>query len=1694
MSFLGDLTDQISSQFSLGENTTTSLNTIVDGQQIKYGSLGDFASKFDQSAERRYVEEGYLRRDPYNTDPKSSEILWQEPNATVLVKKRMFSSIAENFRPDFMDADEKLYYRAMRILLQNKCRQIAALEKLSKIQQVTSAVGNINDQLVPIIITLADTANNGFGNGSNAFGILPGGSNPFTTQEGSSFIKTVDRLRVLYAYNQTNPYTTWITDSTNLYQSTLGTGTGVIEITNFTNISTTTTTDIKSPGRFSLSISDPYEAMLITDYDIEVALSDATNLFYNKKLFQFGTVTSNQVISDQQNSLNAIRNARNASPISFKVDPNTLLSKRLTVVIDRLGVEIPFTYDPLASLGLGGSGGVEVTADYLKGGNIAGYDGLDTGPGYTGFPWESNNSSKSHGNSELQIFQAIVGAIFHQLTLMANSAGNFTANNKLCNYARRKLRFNFAGKLIIQPMDVVSIYMNSKTQYDNKILSGMQEMFSGVGILQNITNTLTSLNNATDILFNPSANVAVQAEKSMYVGPNFPNYLWSLVRTQFVTEKEGTHVFGGVVESAIDRWSAGKFTVEVSGSDNSYYFRQGKINFKPGADAFNGLIFDPLTPFKSNFDSITVNNTPGTLELLDENKYLLSSKGSESLVKHKQGALAGEKATQGNYIQDQSIDSTTGRLTRVFYAPDGLVYKWKQGIGVFTQTGSSNTINDPSLVGAPNVYKEPFAGLDVMNVLSLLITGTPYNFATYYKATSDLFGFTGDPQSKQSSTYNFIKSLRTNLAKSNNLWGNFVPFKNLVMNEKAIAKAMQLQITITNANSDLDAKLKKFDDLQRALTGLGAINALSESLGQDISQSVSSQIVDLRAQMANLNSEILNTFSSSEAAKQQFYGQLDTSADSATNYIIDGKNNPSDNKSRKKLRKQINYLTRRMSYDVRANQDKNLFIVDDYYDVDYDIAAFNKSLSNGIGLYSTDYTDVSTKISHVADLLNLEVFCDSQGHIRVRSPQYNRMPSSVFYRMLYLKQTLGIQIFPQFLDSLFTDQLTSLKNNIEVLEDQIRLDCAILGNYPSIDVNGDNAATSFLTSAQITQNMGGTFNFISDSTGTISNINNLVAAANQEQVDGSVEQNLSSYDKLVAAGTSTKQLFGNTERYVILYQALQSQNQSSQGQNVNNAPDTSVFQTSKVQQLITRIETKSGQRITSKDYLTKAGPNQPIEIDTGQTIDLFKVTDELASYMQQWQSAVKLFYHTVKNAAEYKSLDDDSTTFNSLANPGLFKNSYIPEVYEHMIEDESYDDYGPGSGTRYVIKRTQIHNISIGENAPPYTMVEVHGTLPFFSENEGPPGLDSFPGGGNALVTALAIDYDMWRNYGYKDPYPINVPFLTDPVSQLGPYASMILSRNRHNILRGTITISGNEFMQPGEVIYLEDRNLLFYVTSVSHSINVGSGFTTTLDLSYGHSIGEYIPTVMDTIGKLIYKNQEATNTIIHRQDSSANEESLGVLQLDGKNPSTPVISATSDKQSNTSNYAATNQAVINNILYTTAYVLNANDTAGNNVKANVELRIYYDNNNPVNSTLQDQANAALKVLAGQSQSLNNASTFNQPNKQEFLPSNYVKVVRINLDDENDRRSPSQKAIDASRDQMANVGSKSQTSSSNPTGSNNATSTSDIIPNNNQLRTALFSYIIDCWVTFTQVSTDVANSSSATAAPLPPDGNVGPGF
>jgi hypothetical protein len=1666
MGFLGALADAISSQFSLGENTNHTLDSIdpLTGKNVKYGSLGDFADHFDQSAERRYVEEGYLRKDPYNTDPKQFEILMQEPNATVLFKKRMFTSVADNFRPDFMDKDEILYYKATKILFQNKCAQIATLEKLSKIQKVTSAVGNFSDQLTPLLISTVDAFNNGLGTGTDLFGALSVPNNPLNS-DASKLTKTVDRLRKLYAFNTTNKYTTWIKDSTNLFNSQFGEGTGVIEITNFTNLNTTTTVDLASPGNFSLTISDPYESMLITEYDIEKAISDATNMFYNKKIFQFGKESAQSMISDLSARLNQARANRGAGPITIKVDPDTLLGKRVTAIIDRIGTELVFTYDSTsaASIFSGGAfgGGAQVDPNYLRGGAIAGEEGIDTQKKkFKDFQGINLGSAFSTIDSELSIFSKLISTIYSQLSLNANSQNAFQTLNQDTNYTRRKMRFNFSGKLIIQPMDVVHIYINSKSRYDTKLLSGLQGMFSGLGMLQNLNNSVTNLKNSFNGLFNPSGDIPLQIEKAAFVGPDFPNYLWSSMRGQFITEKEGTHVFAGLVDSAVDNWNQGRFEVSVSGRDNTAYFEMGKVNFKPGIDAFNGAIFDPLTPFKTNFDTITSSAKSETPELLEENKFLLGVPGSnrKSLIKQKLGRFAGQPMNNTNAIQDRSLDPVTGRSTKVFYAPDGLVYKWKEGIGVFTQFGSNVEINNANLVGNPNTFKEPFAGQGVMDTLSLLITGQPYNFATFFKSAQDFGGFYNDPHSGKNSAHTFVSALVADLSKNNTLWGNFIPFKNLVVDEQTYSKFLSTQLTITQSDEDLNQQFKQLNDLTKASITLGGVNFLSEKNKWGTNDT---RFPELKSKLTVVQTKIQDVIANIKKQNEQYEKSVGQDISQESSDFIDPQKiglQQSDPGTRRYLRRQLNFLTRRLSYNVRGNEDKNLFIVDDFYDKDFDVLAYEKSLTDGLKIYNNEFTSVKEKIMHVAQLLNLEVFCDTQGHIRCRPPAYNRMPSSVFYRMMYLKNVLKIQVFPQFLDDLFNTKLETLRARVEIIEDQIRLDCAILGKKATLESDDDAQFFILFTSKP----PDGKFAFISDpATGFITEIQDLLTAANPDQQNNATDQALTAFGNLKDQATSTKNPFSNASKYTALLTQIQKQ--------IDGSPDLatdSLANNKVVDSLVSRITTKSGLPVNYRDYLIRQSDGST-DLIVNTEIDVQKVINELADKIQERQRVMRLFYSTIKSAQELKSLDDkNDQTGNQLLFQGNPGNSNIPEIFEHMIEDESYDDYGPDSGKRYIIRRAQIRSISLSENLPPWTAVEVRGILNPFAPNNLPEGLASFPGGGNGLVTAFAIDYDLWRNYGFKEPAVLNVPFLSDPVSQCGPYATMLLSRARKEIFKGTVTISGNEYQQPGEVVFLEDRQMLFYVKSVRHSFTFGQGFTTTLELTYGHTPGEYIPTTMDVVGKLIYNNKDAADLIVQRQETSANEVNLGVILLSNSpssNNSSKSLSTGGSSTDTPSSFASVNTKVINNILYQIPYIVGVQDS---NSTAKLELRVYYDDNNPADSDLLSFANDVKNVLLGIDQAGLNSVTVTQQNKQPApLDPNTVSdpaSTTVNITSDMDRRGPSQQAMAAARNQANLHGTKisGTSTSSSPAAQNDA------------LRNSLFKYVIDCWVVISPVVTN----------------------
>ena len=337
------------------------------------------------------------------------------------------------------------------------------------------------------------------------------------------------------------------------------------------------------------------------------------------------------------------------------------------------------------------------------------------------------------------------------------------------------------------------------------------------------------------------------------------------------------------------------------------------------------------------------------------------------------------------------------------------------------------------------------------------------------------------------------------------------------------------------------------------------------------------------------------------------------------------------------------------------------------------------------------------------------------------------------------------------------------------------------------------------------------------------------------------------------------------------------------------------------------------------------------------------------------------------------------------------------------------------------------------------------------------------------MTTASAIDYDTWRMYGLRDGGVHSVPFLN--TKQVAPFATILLSIARKNILRGNITIVGNEFMQPGDVVFLEQKNLLFYVKSVNHSFNYGGSFETRLDVEYGHPPGEYIPTYLDSIGKLLYLNKDDNAMVNYRQSSSANEKNIGILIAD------PSVSASSlgeinakdveDKSLKSSNFAANNNKVIEDILWTAGYAMNASNSGGSTA-ARIELRTYY---NTADGQSNDPNRPSYILAAAISDVLKTGITKKKDGKLETIVPGLgkdTKIIsysddnsRIDLDPSKDiKKSPSSKAWNTATE-LSNKYSPSSISVPGAEESDKKQAS--------KLKKMLYTNVVDCWIVFETV-------------------------
>ena len=1627
--FLTGLGDILTQQFDLGNNKNTSLDIVENGQVRKFGKLGDFANQIDQSAVRSYTEEGAFRNDYYNPSPKELDILSQEPNITVLVKKRAFSSLAENFRPDLMDQHEKLFYTTTKVLFQNKVNQISSYEKLSKIFQVSSAIGQVDYNLLPIIFSITDAIN--LPGGFNAAFDTPG---PTATQTSasdtlSSFSAVINRVREIMALSQDQPYSTWINAVPNSFTTTMGQGTGVIEFTNVIGVNTTTNLSFgDAGGKFSLTFSDPYQIMRITNLDIEQAITDATNKFYNNSFIQLGVSALDQTISLKKQQLNELRRSRNVNEIVFIISPDTFLGQQVQAIIDIIGFQINFSANAIGNL----VNSNEIDPSALQGSPQLGNQGLSP--------------------AEVSVFNDIVSSIYTQLSVATNTRRQSIADNqdpkKNLNLLRKKLRLHYGGKFIVQPMDNVHIYIGSKKRLDNKIVGGLQSNFTGLGIVQSINGLLTDIKDT----FNVNENYNL--EKSLFVGTDFPNWLWMILRNQFMSDTDGIQVFSGIVENVSSSFDAGSGsnTLTVTGGDNSKYFEYGVVNFKPSVDVWNGSLFDPMTPFKLDYDVLTGVQEGKAPELLDENKILFTS----SFLKDKNGIYAGIRPTEDLYLNQDADRMENNSVRRVFYDPDGMVYRWKEGITNLTFQGDSYDPNaDTKFANAPTILDNPFAGQDVMNILSLLVTGQPYNFATFYKAANKFDDFKIDQVTGQAPSSSYFRGLLAQLKYRNAIYGDFVPFKLLTVDDQTYAKILNNQLTAQSYNAQLNQLLEQRASLADKISFLGkTTSTVINSEDQAGVRLLASQVTALDTQINSQLSAISDTLNQSANPPITIVGD-DISFDYNSSGINTGNKTRLDPNTRKELRRKIKFLTRRLSWRVRANEDVNFLIVDDTYDKDSDIQLFEKSFINPSTFTSTFTTAAEQIKSVVGALQGLEMFANSQGHIEIRNPKYNNIPSSVFYRMLRLKDELGVQVFPQFLEDLYVNQLQGYYDQISTLEDEIRLYCLSLGKISDYNcVVFINGFSQGLTNTAKSTGTVGNFTFLSNpSTGNIVGSDVKLAIESQPDTNSVIFQ-----AKL--ASQSSLNAFSIASRAAFIESALPigTSNQPIQFKDLK-ALQSDLAEQTREKTIKDRLQAKNAQPFDMTQLFSGTNVVAGTKTNNITSTDILQITNGIASRLSQRQRLIKQASNALSSLKEGTTLfrSNDGQNAKSLSNklllPSLYDVRNLPKVFESMIEDESYDDLGPDSAKRYVIKNHDIISLRLSEQRPQFTSFVVTGNIGDQYVAQSQFGADlSVNQNGTLLATSTAVDYDLWRQYGITIPQPVSAPYLTNPNTQVPIFATSLLNKVRKDIFKATATIIGNEYQQAGETVYFENLDTIFYVEEVNHQFNYGQGFSTNLTLGYGHNAGEYIPTPLDVIGKTLYKNSRDVVYNAHkRQGSVFNQEHIGCIvgslaDTDGSTPEFDISAGT---------YGGANRSVLQKIIDLATTALSAiTDT----YEPVLELRIYYDSSNKKyakpNSYAEDLAGTINSYLVGGNDLIGNSnpnstSSSNSDRLQAF--SSFIDIITVDANPKiiGEFRSPSKDAFHYARD----INNRTQQSS-----------TSQLTQT--QIDNAIYKYIVDCWILY----------------------------
>lgn len=1309
------------------------------------------------------------------------------PECSVVIKKKAFSTLKFNNDLKWIDATEKLLLRCTKALFAYKVQQIRSYEALTKYDLFYNNTGQHNVFFLYNVFRDLNLLEVDVSNYEDQFEeiIKKAQREKINRQSIGGELKDIAELARRFVFSGNYNLTTWHIDPESQEDLILGPGTGTIELTNFTSLSTTTSLDT-TPSSFNLSMEDPLNLATITEDDIEFAIEEGIN------------------------------------------GAHSFFERLVSGSLD------------LANNGKKGSYNSDLSS----------------------FGKRFNDPSKSRLNSDIQ-------------------------------YIRERLRVFYLGKPIVNPADGVHVFMSS-----NKAKS-----FSKSGSEKLSTGEYSTLYGNEDYEID---DIVLEAERRLFTSGKLNIDDYKQIRKDSEDSFKMIHVYAGYVTSATNSFSGGKYNFSFSAIDNMGWLQWSTYQKVPALEDLTGVLEDPLTPYKIETDEFGDIVEDGAPELIDENKQLLEGE----YLSYNSGILKGQQAVEGNLYQGQFNGFGSIDKTKILQHPDGFIYRWKKGI--ITATASVQSVSE-SGSGARNnkLFAQRYgitpaddilANLDVANIISVLITGQPYNIDTFLEKSVE--AATSTSSSNKLGKDDPLSFLVQSVKKQNPYYGNFKPYRTVTLNKKTIARSVQDKLKRDNLNSVIVTLQKRKVQLHQQ--------------SKDLLEQGQTPLAEiLRAEIEKIDKEIGNRIA---ALKQSGFGSADFnltfnfSFGKSQNKISD----MSEEDEEKVSRAMLHVGSIRRIEDVRLNRDNNYLIVSDQYDYNLELVPFLLKLSQtNYKRFQGDYTNVLDRCKAANDAIGFEFFANTQGHIEFRPPQWNRTPLTILEYAAKAKRD-GKTIIPENIMSLFDKRIDGLEYEIQKLNILIVMSALLLGRFPDKDllpgykgISGVGSLAFFGVKLNIQAGEDGKSKIkdVFRGSGSLSGVNRTASLlgdslkidydpSNGKVMYGDTRTLIGEFDPIIQeeSGTFNRYLSALTSKSKSDYAASSYANEKTLnqirkdcmrfvgfdpckslgfGERDISSEDFAFNGTNKDLEYIVFNEDsgmfkKLSNFVSSRDRLVtilKRNTEKKKELEAVEV--LFGANGQL-SFQNQEASQINSVQDALQNVLSDSSRINPIKIDNEILEKGLelinaannilSGSPFDGNVFEHLILNDKANILGFGSGKRFLIGDEDIISANYSEKPPEFTRINVVGDVPLNVSQ----GANSATDG--LYYWAGATDFDLWRQYGYKPSSPQPFPFLNDAELACKPYAYFKVQNQRAKILQASLTLVGNEFYQPGDVVYVKSRNLLYYVDSVSHSFSIGTSFTTTLNLSYGHAPGEYLPGPLDIIGQQMYTNPIKDKVITQRQ------------------------------------------------------------------------------------------------------------------------------------------------------------------------------------------------------------------------------------